>query len=266
VKERLLVLAKAAPEASKKYEELVCVAGITEQGEWRRIYPIPWSVFWKTSEKNFKKKTWIEYELESNKPSDHRPESRKIKFDSITPLGEARFSEVNQLLLDRMTCIEELEKKGPRVQSIGTVMPTEIIDFKPVDNKHYQELVTNKAQQDLFGKPALGLEIPKHKYQYVFKDDSTGRTHECLCEDWEVAELYRKCEQYRQQGKYKDENEVHEKVRNKMLHEINKYGHVHFIVGSHYRFPTYMIVGVVYPRKQDFPTKLDDELKKEMVA
>lgn len=39
MKERLLVLAKAAPEASKKYEELICVAGITEKGEWRRIYP-----------------------------------------------------------------------------------------------------------------------------------------------------------------------------------------------------------------------------------
>jgi len=250
MKERLLVLAKAAPEASAKYQELVCVAGITENNEWRRIYPLPWNLFWKNSEKNFKKKTWIEYELENDKPSVHRPESRKIKFDSITPLKEASFAEIEKLLLEKNTCIEELEQKGPRVQSLGTITPTQIIDFKPVDNTHYQQLVTKKAQQDLFGKPAIGLEIPRYKYQYAFKDDNTGRTHECLCEDWEAAELYRKCEQYRKNGKYADENEVHEKVRNKMLN-ITKNNHVHFIIGSHYRFPTYIIIGVIYPRKTD---------------
>ncbi|MDE1768833.1 MAG: hypothetical protein KGH67_04430 [Candidatus Micrarchaeota archaeon] len=51
MKEKLLVLAKAAPEISSKYEHLVCVAGITESGEWRRIYPIPWKIFWESSSK-----------------------------------------------------------------------------------------------------------------------------------------------------------------------------------------------------------------------
>ena len=53
--ERLLVLAKAIPEISSKYEHLVCVAGITDSGEWMRIYPIPWKVFWKNSRTNLKK-------------------------------------------------------------------------------------------------------------------------------------------------------------------------------------------------------------------
>lgn len=59
MKERLLVLAKAVPEISSKYEHLVCIAGITEAGKWRRIYPIPWKIFWKSSSRNFKKKYWI---------------------------------------------------------------------------------------------------------------------------------------------------------------------------------------------------------------
>lgn len=45
--ESTLVLAKAYPVVSSKYEELVCVAGITSTGQWRRLYPIPWEVFWK---------------------------------------------------------------------------------------------------------------------------------------------------------------------------------------------------------------------------
>lgn len=251
MKERLLVLAKATPEISSKYEHLVCVAGITDKGEWRRIYPIPWKVFWKTSGINFKKKSWIEYELESNVPSDHRPESRKIKFETIKPLGNARFNEIEQLLKERKTCIEELEERGPKIKSLGVVKPTEILDFAPTSNPHYEKLVTKSAQMDLFGKPAVKLDIPEYKYRYIFKDDQEGRIHELLCEDWEVGELYRKCEKYREEGKYKDENEVHQKVREKMLYGITKNEHVYFVVGSHYRFPTYMIVGVIYPRKSD---------------
>ena len=251
MRERLLVLAKAMPEVSSKYEQLICVAGITDKGEWRRIYPIPWKTFWRSSGKNFKKKSWIEYELQSDKPSDHRPESRKIKFDTIKPGEEASFKDIERLLKERAVCIEELENKGPKLQSLGVVEPSEIVDFAPMTNQHYEKLVTRSAQQDLFGNKAVKLDIPAYKYRYIFKDDKEGRLHELLCEDWEVGELYRNCEKYREEGKYKDENEVHEKVREKMLKGITKHGHVYFVVGSHSRFPTYMIVGVIYPRKAD---------------
>lgn len=100
MKEKLLVLAKAAPEASKKYEELVCVAGITNKGEWRRIYPIPWEIFWRNKNTKFKKKQWIEYELVSNEPSDHRKESRKIIPESIVVLGDASYDEIGYNLLN----------------------------------------------------------------------------------------------------------------------------------------------------------------------
>ena len=62
MKEKLLVLAKAAPEASKKYEELVCVAGITDKGNGENISN-PLGNIWKTNDNKFKKKQWIEYEL-----------------------------------------------------------------------------------------------------------------------------------------------------------------------------------------------------------
>ncbi len=42
MKERLLVLAKATPVISKKYEHLACTGGITEDGMRRRPYPVPW--------------------------------------------------------------------------------------------------------------------------------------------------------------------------------------------------------------------------------
>lgn len=250
MKERLLVLAKACPEISSKYESLVCVAGITDKGEWRRIYPIPWKVFWKTSSTYFKKKTWIEYELQDNKPSDHRPESRKIKFETIKMLREASFKEIQKNLNERLSTIEDIESKGAKVQSIGVLKPLEILDFSPTTNQHYESLLNRSSQLNLFGKKAIHLDIPKYKYRYIFKDDKDGRIHEMLCEDWEVGELHRKCEEYRIQGKYKNEEEVQEKVRQKFL-ELSKNSNSYFIVGSHFRFPTFMIVGLIYPKKSD---------------
>jgi hypothetical protein len=89
--EELLVLAKAIPTVSKKYEHLICVAGITREGRWRRIYPIPWEVFINKHEHYFKKKQWIKYKLRENKSSDGRPESRKIYHNTIEPLKIENF-------------------------------------------------------------------------------------------------------------------------------------------------------------------------------
>jgi len=66
--ERLLVLAKTYPTVSRKYEHLVCIAGLTEDNEWRRIYPVPWQLFWTGSEQKFKKKTDSEVSLCVIKP------------------------------------------------------------------------------------------------------------------------------------------------------------------------------------------------------
>ena len=248
--ERLLVLAKAMPEASRKYEELVCVAGITDKGEWRRIYPIPWNVFWPNSGTSFRKKHWIEYELVDDKPSDHRPESRKIRPGTIRDCGEESFSVIEKMLEERVTTIEELMEKGHKAVSLGVVKP-EVLGFQPIDNQQYEKVLDMTKQQTLFGGKAYKLDPPEHKYQYVFKD-RPGETdkHTMLCEDWEAERLYSGCKKYLQEGKYKSMDEVHEKVSSKML-EIAQTGHSYFIVGTHYRFGTYVVVGVVYPKKSD---------------
>ena len=72
-----------------------------------------------------------------------------------------------------------------------------------------------------------------------------------MCEDWELSELYRRCEQYRKAGNYKDENEVFEKVKQRFFNDMIKKKEIYFIVGTHYRFNSFMIVGVIYPKNTD---------------
>ncbi|MBU0636147.1 hypothetical protein KKE06_03920 [Candidatus Micrarchaeota archaeon] len=249
MKEKLLVLAKAAPIVSKKYEQLVCVARITETGEWRRIYPIPWKYFWKTSPHHFSKKQWIEYELRDKTPSDHRSESRKIKPETIKTIRTAKFKEIIELIKPKITNLSELEKKDHRKVSLGIIKP-KIRDFYEMTNKQFEKWSQQSKQKTLSNQSAQPLEIPQKKYGYRFLGQD-NKKHELLCEDWEIVELYRHCESYRKKGTYKDKQEVFEKIKQKMLGELPNKKDLFFVVGTHYRFPTYIIIGIVYPKKAD---------------
>ena len=62
-KTKVLITVTTYPLPSRSYDELVCTAGILENGEWIRIYPIPLSFLFylKGSGKvNNVKYTWIE--------------------------------------------------------------------------------------------------------------------------------------------------------------------------------------------------------------
>ncbi|WP_423792099.1 hypothetical protein ACPB8Q_05070 [Methanocaldococcus indicus] len=246
MKERLLVLAKAAPVQSKKYENLVCVAGITEKGEWRRIFPIPWKIFAGYGNIKFKKKQWIEYELREDKSPDGRPESRKIKPETITPLHEERFRNIKKMLEERLTTMEELQSKGRHECTLGVIKP-KITDMVWEDRKEQVIKSENiKKQKTLDGKTVFTLEPLDKKFQYIFKCSSTcPNEHKIMCEDWELEELYRKLKK-----KY-GTNKACELVKKKFTKEIYYQDNTYFIVGTHAIWNTWLIVSVIYPKKED---------------
>ncbi|GAA0576329.1 hypothetical protein GCM10009099_12720 [Caenispirillum bisanense] len=74
----MLVLVKALPHDSR-IGETVCCAGVTEDRQWRRQFPIR---FRHLKDSKFSRWQWIEYDW--RRPSDdHRPESRRVDEDSI---------------------------------------------------------------------------------------------------------------------------------------------------------------------------------------
>ena len=78
--ERILILAKTYPSPSAQYVETSCVAGINEQGEMRRIYPVPFRYI--DQGQQFKKWQWIDARVRKSK-NDHRAESHRIDVDTI---------------------------------------------------------------------------------------------------------------------------------------------------------------------------------------
>ena len=248
MKEKICVLVKTYPNVSKKYDHLVCVGGFTDKWEWRRIYPIPWKIFWNNN--SFKKKQWRVFELKDDKPSDHRPESRK--FISSDFSKEASFKEIHAFLESEKTSLEELQLKGHKEKSMGVIKPYEILDFIEEKNPHYEKNISKQQQKTLQGSSAVKIDILPKQYSYIFKCcKDCPKQHKLICEDWELGQLYRNCEIARKIGKYKDEKEVFQKIKLKFLNQLSKKKDLYFIVGTHYRFNTYMIVSVVYPKKTD---------------
>lgn len=250
IEEDLLVLAKTCPIVSKKYEHLVCVGGLNKNNEWRRVYPVPWELFWTGKETKFKKKQWISYTLRSQNPSDHRPESRKIVAETVKLGANENFKKIKELLDKKLTTLEDLNDKDHHEVSLGVIKPLDA-ELIEMSNTRYQALLEKSTQQTLGGRSAVKIDIPKKVHGFKFRCcPSCPKPHEMFCEDWELGELYRHCEDYRKMGKYKDEKEVFEKMKLKWQ-QILALGEIYFVVGTHVRWGTYLIVGVIRPTKKD---------------
>ena len=127
-KKRILILVKVEPAPSKKYGSTVCTAGITEDGEFIRLYPIPFSLFC-DKDRKFSKYDWIECECEKAEPGDDaRKESYKVKADSIHVVGhidtDYRWAERNNIVRPHISRnFKELVAEG---SSLGIIRPKEV--------------------------------------------------------------------------------------------------------------------------------------------
>lgn len=64
-----------------------------------------------------------------------------------------------------------------------------------------------------------------------------------MCEDWELGALYRHY--------LPDTDKAFEKCKDKFLNQLPKKKDLHFMIGTHYRWKTPMIISVLYPRKNE---------------
>lgn len=267
-KKKVLISVTTYPLPSRSYDELVCTAGLLENGEWIRIYPVPLSflIDLKGSGKvNNVKYTWIELEL-SKRTDDFRPESHSPKHYDFRDLvvhqhiGTERNWEFRKefCLQNVYTNIDKLieESKAPTNRSLATFKPTEIIGFDiEEDAREWKdEWIELRKQGDLFAtdKSPETL-IPKlpYKFFYRFKDE-TGKARRLMIEDWEIGSLYWNCLR-RAEGV---EAIALKKVREKYEQKFLKGNDIYLFLGTtkewHLRRAKnpFVIIGVFYPQKE----------------
>ncbi|NHZ85658.1 MAG: hypothetical protein GWP19_07240 [Planctomycetia bacterium] len=267
-RKKVLITVTTYPLPSRSYAELVCTAGITEQGEWIRIYPIPLrflSSLKKDGSMVRTKYTWIKLNL-INRSDDFRPESfspRHYDFRDLE-IGDSidtqnKWQERKSLCLNNVYTSTSLlisDAFGPNSVSLATFKPSEIMSFhhEPDEREWKPTWAAFTAQETLFTDPEENQrrtirKVP-YKFYYKYKDDE-GKISRLMIEDWEIGQLFWNC------LKRADGNEAIalENVHNKYFDDFVNNCDLYFFLGTrkvHHarRFTNpFGIMGVFYPRK-----------------
>jgi len=239
-KEKLLILAITYPEFSNRKQYFtICVAGINQNGELRRIYPIPFHLLLKIKY-FFKKFQWIEYELKEK--GDTRKESYKIYNNTLKTLRPAINNEVFGQIQNRLITLEELnELKNDFDISLGFVRP-KIEDFDISLSK--ERIIKKKAldsQKTLFnGFLGDNYVAPLVKFNFCCCSSSKCNGHNMICEDiyfWNIFKLFL--------GKEYRSPMIKQKIQNHMNEEVGNQNDILFMVGTHYLYKTWMIISII---------------------
>ena len=261
-KKRVYIVVKTYPTISKEYSELVCTAGVLEDGSWIRLYPVP---FRKLDEyQKYPKYTWIEVEAERNS-KDFRPETYRPTLATLSVGDKPKkvdWDERRRIVFNNKHIYTNMQKLIDKAKSDGTSLavfkPSKILDFiaEPIDRNWDKEklaILKNLSQQlNLFQTPEEIEEeykvVPKvpYKFSYKFEDDS-GRQSTLMIEDWETGMLYFNC--LKRAGG--DENLAKAKVREKYYDDFVLTKDLHFFLGTTLKFHNialnpFMIIGTFH--------------------
>src|SRR5688572_30086842 len=83
-RKKILITVRTYPVPATKGVEVSCTAGITDDQQWIRLFPVPYRFL--QPDRRFRKYQWIEAMVV--KASDSRPESYHIYRDSIDIVSE----------------------------------------------------------------------------------------------------------------------------------------------------------------------------------
>lgn len=264
--ERVLILVKTYPVISSSYVELVCTAGMREDGTWVRIYPVSFRRMNKKSK--YEKYQWVSLELKK-RDRDFRPESYSpVNLDSIQ-LGETvdrwedRWKVIRKSrIFTNMNELVRLSKKENGALSLAVFKPSKIKRFvvrktesqwpkeklKKIEQWRKQgTLLDDENDEEIRRTFQVVTKIP-YSFSYEFEDDA-GTPHRMNIEDWETGRLFLR---YWKPGD--PEEPAIEKVRAK-YEEMSRSEHLHFYLGTVFEnhqkgYPNpFSIIGVFAPKR-----------------
>lgn len=262
-KTRVLITVTAYPLPSRAHDELVCTAGVLEDGSWVRIYPVPFQFL------EFGKYQWIELDLvPQDAARDFRPESRRPRhydLSDLTVLSQVGTEQAwhvrKQLCLrNTYTNIAALvaDSHAPANRSLAAFKPARVsrLIVEKDEREWKEEWRKQLEQMDLLTRPdargprVLIDKIP-FKFKYRFRDDA-GKEATMTIEDWEIGALYRNC----LAAAEGDEDIAVEKVRQKYEAEFLSEKDISLFLGTtleHHRARhtnPFTIIGVFYPPRR----------------
>lgn len=261
-KKRVYIVVKTYPTISKEYSELVCTAGILEDGSWIRLYPVPFRKL--DFDQKYPKYTWIDVDAIRN-TADFRPETYRPDISTLSVDAKPKkvdWDERRRIVFKNKTIFTNLQELINEARkdkiSLAIFKPTKVLDFvfetaeRDWDANKLSILQGLSQQLNLFQTPEeIEQEfkvVPKVPYKFLYKfEDETGKQSTMMIEDWEIGMLYFNC----LKGADGDEDIATAKVREKYFDEFIKRD-LHFFLGTTKRFHNvapnpFIIIGAFYP-------------------
>jgi len=196
-KEQVCILVKAYPQASTKYQETVCCAGITQDGELRRLYPIVYRTL--TLDQRFDRFDWVEANMHQAK-DDLRPESFRVDQGTLSIVRSGKGATPESKAAIWLPCVVPsltrlYEAQAETGQSLGIVRPDPgTLRFRwtaitSAEDEDKQLLFETSHQMSLLEEAQLTpLPDPEYLFSYEFK--SAGKRHKMTIHDWEAQATY----------------------------------------------------------------------------
>ena len=266
-KTRLLITVTTYPLPSLSYDELVCTAGVREDGSWIRIYPVPFRFL------QFHKWQWVELELiPRTSTGDFRPESHQPRHPDLGDLTVIGSLDTRQAWYERKqaslkiiyTNLTKLvdDSRKPKNLSLAAFKPKRLAEFiVEKDEREWKQQWLNQLKQlDIFtgGQGNLdgdGSRIPIRKIPYKFKyrfEDEEGKPSTMTILDWEIGALYWNC----LAAAEGDESIAIQKIREKYGKDFLENRDIVLFLGTtleHHRARhnnPFTIIGVLYPPRE----------------
>ena len=253
-RKKVLIVVKTYPTPARRGGEVSCTAAITEEGEWVRLFPIPYRFL--ADNQRFKKYQWVEVNMQRS--NDSRPESYRIDIDSLRIVSEPiptadkwrqRKDFVFPLKAHCLCCLQK-QQQADGAPTLGFFKPHKITSFSIEDDDEPNWTERDLAilhQASMFDQaPTHVLEKVPYHFRYHFSCDHDGCLgHHLSCTDWELEESYRKW--HRAYGT-QWESKFRETYETRMILGAD----THFYVGTVRQYPnSWIIVGLFYPPKED---------------
>jgi hypothetical protein len=186
---KVTVLVKALPQPSKQYGETVCCAGVTAEGQWKRLFPVRYRHL--SGDSSFSRWDWVDFRYR-RPTTDARSESCHVYEDSITVVGKLTKKKEQVRLLTPLI-VGSAKNATERGQSLALVRPRKTRFLSKAKSKKEiqdeREAFQRAARQtSMLDKELAELEPSPYEFRFSFEDD-TGK-HNYENGDWETHAMF----------------------------------------------------------------------------
>jgi hypothetical protein len=241
VNDEAFIIVKAAPRASPKYGETVCIAAIDHNGCWIRLYPVSFRDL--SDAQKFGR--WDRISYRWRKPAvaaDKRSESRRVDQGSIVITGKLKERDRHSFL--NRAAVTSLKAERAQGRSLA-VLNCEVLDFwherQSAEEMEKQRAVYEgmRRQDNFFSQMSLiPHEVCSHVFRYRYRDDDG--VHVGTCQDWETEATF-----LRRRSEMMSESRALEWMTEKFGVEFPREG-MALAMGTHrYRADQWLINGVL---------------------